>query len=341
MCKKLIAAAAVLCVSLSLFGCGVPTAPQTPGLLPTETTGDTQSPDPDHTATPSKKPQVSLDDAPKGRLVEIVTAAIGSGDGEVGYGDFDVVASGPPSFAVGDNGDVYILDSYNQRIAVFEDGEWARNIDFSEPIYWGKAMCIDDDSIYMLDYNWGADSSIVKMTLYGEVQGRYVFPRGDYPQNVWKMSVLSGRVAAIAFPSEATQNNWGAFVLDDDTKSVVFVGNSLYDVDSPQSDAATVTLGDRTWEIGRSKSEGFRPLGQSKSGDLYAKCIDDGNGAFFVTIRKYDSNGDLVGYVTEENGGNAACIYIQDNFSVANDGTLYAMLGFEDELGVYRVQWDD
>lgn len=57
--------------------------------------------------------------------IPILTLALGNGEGQVGYGGSEQVGyRGPSSFAVED-GVIYVLDTLNKRIVVFENGDYS------------------------------------------------------------------------------------------------------------------------------------------------------------------------------------------------------------------------
>jgi len=67
---------------------------------------------------------------------EVVRAAIGSGQGQIGVDTAqEAWSSGPMSFAVASNGEIFVLDQHNSRIQVYLNNAWLRAIPIGGTTY--------------------------------------------------------------------------------------------------------------------------------------------------------------------------------------------------------------
>lgn len=90
---------------------------------------------PDDTSTEEHGEPIVVEQSLDEVKSEVLTVYPGSGDGQVGYAQ-GVYNYGPDSFAV-ENGCIYLLDAVNDRIILYEEGEYSY-IDISEcynPVY--------------------------------------------------------------------------------------------------------------------------------------------------------------------------------------------------------------
>ena len=83
---------------------------------------------------------------------KILSIDIGNGEQEVAYSQpIDGVANeGPASFAVNENGDIYILDTLNKKILIYKDLKWSSNIDVSYCDY-PRDIVAKENKLYILD----------------------------------------------------------------------------------------------------------------------------------------------------------------------------------------------
>jgi hypothetical protein len=67
---------------------------------------------------------------------EVVRAAVGAGQGQIGVDSSDESwQAGPMSFSVAPNGEILILDQINSRINVYSNGKWLRSISINGTTY--------------------------------------------------------------------------------------------------------------------------------------------------------------------------------------------------------------
>jgi hypothetical protein len=282
-----------------------------------------------------------LDDAPKGQLVEIVTATYGGGDGQLGYGEPDTVGSGPQSFAVADNGDVYVLDTFNERICVFSGGQWVRNIYTDFQIFWNM-ICIDGGYLYAI--NGYPFYAVVRTPLDDPTEWEvFEFPFEPiimYRQFLDLRPTAKGVVAMMANWELETEQE--CFVTDEATKTMVPC-DDLFSIGYDESREALVVVLDGTeWALtGITSGTWARGVGSDSDGNLYMKTSSDdytAPGLWEYGLWKYDADGILAGTVLREDDQFGA-VYIGNDFKVTADGTMYVMRGHSDKVSVYMAEW--
>ena len=263
-------------------------------------------------------------------LITVLEVPVGTGDGELSYGDIGdnkIAASGPSDFAVAANGDVYILDNYHgngdDRISVYSQGKWERNIDYSTVISYGINLTILDDSLYVFDHNYyQGDAYIIKMTLAGELLDKYVFSREDTPIDVWRLIVIDDRVFVVTYNS--------CYELDDSAKKAIksdlLVGDEYVDMYRRK-----VAFGHLSWTVPIESLQILpTPIGKTDKDGLFVAYGGD------KYICKCDINGEPVSIVKLDELLKET-VHIRSSFYVAADGTLYIMVGHQDAVRVYMV----
>jgi hypothetical protein len=104
----------------------------------------------------------------------LITAKVGDGPGEIGIMPEmpERPASGPPSFTVDKEGNIYILDGYNTRVAKFDSqGTFLVNIPYEQPLAAGDIAVDNKGLIYLLDRSlYGPDSASItqRVKLYDQ-----------------------------------------------------------------------------------------------------------------------------------------------------------------------------
>lgn len=264
-------------------------------------------------------------------LITVLEVPVGTGDGELSYGDIGdnkIAASGPSDFAVAANGDVYILDNYHgngdDRISVYSQGIWERNIDYSAIVSYGINLTILDDSLYVFDHNYyQGDAYIIKMTLAGDLQDKYVFSREDTPSDVWRLINMDDQVVVAAYNA--------CYELDDATKKAKKSGQMIGDAFMDMY-RRKVTFGHLSWTVPIESLQILpTPIGKTDKDELFVAY----GGAEYIC--KCDVNGEPVSIVKLDELLKET-VHIRSSFYVAADGTLYIMVGHQDAVRVYMVQ---
>jgi hypothetical protein len=287
----------------------------------------TKMPDP---TTQTSEP-FSFSKLKEATLMTVLEVPVGTGDGELSYGDIGdngVAASGPSDFAVAANGDVYILDNYHgngdDRISVYSQGIWERNLDYSAIVSYGINLTILDDSLYVFDHNYyQGDAYIIKMTLAGDLQDKYLFSREDTPIEVWRLINMDDQVVVAAYNA--------CYELDDATKKAK-KSDLMIDDEFVDMYRRKVTFGHLSWTVPIESLQTLpTPIGKTDKDELYVAY----GGAEYIC--KCDVNGEPVSIVKLDELLKET-VYIRSSFYVAADGTLYIMVGHQDAVRVYIVQ---
>jgi cell wall-associated NlpC family hydrolase len=267
---------------------------------------------------------------------KILSASIGKLNGQVGYGDNHIVASGPIDFAVADNGQVFVLDNYNNRIAIYRNGEWNRNIDYSGIISHAYAMTVHDDSIYILDLNASETMSyIVKISFEGVVLNKYDFISQDNPIDIEKLVVYDDNVIALSYQLTQDEAERQCFVLDDETRRVV-KGISIFQANANSKTDTNVRFGETNYPILINDYTPYiQPCAYDRFGNIFLKYAND-NGE---TIRQYNTYGELVGIVNSS----VICkdsMYVKNNTFVTNEGDVYLSIALPNEYSIVKANID-
>jgi hypothetical protein len=287
----------------------------------------TKMPDP---TTQTSEP-FSFSKLKEATLMTVLEVPVGTADGELSYGDIGdngVAASGPSDFAVAANGDVYILDNYHgngdDRISVYSQGKWERDIDYSAIIAYGINLTIFDDNLYVFDHNYyQGDAYIIKMTLAGELQDKYVFSSEDTPIDVWRLIAIDDRVVVVTYNA--------CYELDDSAKKAI-KSNMLVSDEFADMYRRKVTFGHSSWTVLIENRQILpTPIGKTDKDELF---VAYGGNEY---ICKCDVTGEPVSIVKLDELLKET-VYIRSSFYVAADGTLYIMVGHQDAVRVYKVQ---
>jgi hypothetical protein len=134
----------------------------------------------------------------------LITAKVGNGPGEIGIMPEmpERPASGPPSFTVDKEGNIYILDGYNTRVAKFDSqGTFLVNIPYEQPLAAGDIAVDNERLIYLLDRGlYGPDSASItqRVKLYDQKGNliREYFKPDWMEQMVWIGLDENGHVLA-------------------------------------------------------------------------------------------------------------------------------------------------
>jgi len=279
--------------------------------------------------TTDASPSFSFDNLKEATLITVLEAPVGIGDGELSYGDIGdngIASSGPSDFAVAANGDIYVLDNYHgngeDRISVYSNGKWERNINLSANVSYGISLTIFNDSLYVFDHNYyQGDAYIVNISFDGTLLDKYIFNKEDTPIDVWRLFAIDEQVVIAAYSS--------CYALDDATqcaiKSDIRIGDAFEDAYHRK-----IFYGYSSWIVPIDCLSILpTPLGKTNhnepfvayGGDKYiCKCDDSGKP---LSIAKLD---ELL----------KDTVYIKNGFYVALAGSLYIMIGHKDAVRIYK-----
>ncbi len=105
----------------------------------------------------------------------VAVLQIGSGEHEVAYTpDIEGIANdGPASFAIDNQGDIYILDTLNKKVLILKDGKWDKNIDISFTNY-ARDILIEEKRLFVLDES----NFIYELDINGSLENSIKLPDG-------------------------------------------------------------------------------------------------------------------------------------------------------------------
>ena len=238
----------------------------------------------------------------------VLTAQRGSEAGQIGYEKWIDPAGeqvrGPSSFAVGSNGDIFILDSVNGRVVkLFGDGSFATQ--------------------FSIDYTYPLNDIVVDSLGYLWVNNYIVEDNGEVVMNIYKFD--SNGNLLLTLPNIPYGEIWRG-------------GDSLYVVRGYDGDTDSYLVnkydlqGNLLQTINLPTTETVEKVVVDREGNLYCwgKEYEEG-GEIVDVICKYSPSDDFMGKVT------ISAADISDFLDVDEAGNFY-MLASEEIVAVYSPQ---
>lgn len=278
------------------------------------------------------------------RFETVIDMPIGSQSGAIAYSHrTDGMARGPQDFIVSSDGSISVLDTMNQRIQVFRDGEFDHELDISSinGSIWAQAFDFYEGSFYILD-------------LFGDC--------------IAVIDDKTGSTCTLPLPEKYDSGNFydltaesGSIILHgvDDTHSPVdfmmqigdapFVSSrkpALFTKTTPDFsvtaafNAQTITRRDGvSWMVDTASSNAVSVIGADSDGVLYVNHYERVTGTSLIlserTIRAYDKNGNVLGYARIDTENTEA--FPLHNTFVTENGELYLMVCLKDHAEIQRV----
>lgn len=237
-----------------------------------------------------------------------------------------VANDGPQSFAI-DRNFLYILDTLNKKILVFDNFIWLKSIDISVCSY-ARDILASDNKLYILDET----NVIITMDTSGKILEIKNLPEEIETYQVTKTSLnKDGNVMLYCGGYEYIENDseWdlveGIDVEINSNKAKIKkeknIKNNFIEVNFIE------------------KTGGINVIGQDKYGNSYIEVIDDVPDSSLVliesTLRKYDKSGKLtsIARIPIEDYYN----YPHRFFNVTEDGEVYIMALMENHVEINRI----
>ncbi|MCD4738442.1 MAG: hypothetical protein K8R89_04195, partial [Anaerolineae bacterium] len=293
------------------------------------------------------------DHRPRGGNAEVVLSLeVGSEPGQVGVktGALEVYPIGPKSFAVGDNGIIYILDTVNLRIQGFNiEGELEVLIPLSTMVTPADLVVVDTDTFYVLDM--GADK-VFQVDGRGRISASYEI----------SSDIMDG-ISGITL-----EKNGDLSTIVDAAVRHTLIANSRYVLRAEQEDRKEPGLSTRRSEnvyTARNpdwKNGGLQVMREDgqvlldipitvkhllgsvafldidRQGNIYVvieELLEDFPIAVEKTVRKYDPGGHLLG--TARVSTERYYAYPQRDVAVDRAGNVYQLVSTEDRVEILRL----
>lgn len=261
-------------------------------------------------------------------IEKLLTINIGNGDQEVAYSpQIEGIANdGPSSFAVGDEGNIYILDTLNKKILVYRNLNWDSNIDISfcsyprDIVIKGSSLFILDDSnlIYEVD-NKGTIKSIKKLP--AKLEACQINKISI--DNVGNIVADSGGVKYEINDDGYSKKNEISLVTKNNGKEIDIVrGAQVY---------STISFIEETG--------GVNVIKEDAHGNMFVEVIDEVPDSPLVllesTVRMIDNSGKQIGFarIPIEDYSN----YPLRFFNVTNNDELYIMALKRDSVEIDKI----
>ena len=259
---------------------------------------------------------------------KLLVVSIGNGEQEVAYslligGDEN---DGPASFEVDENGDIYILDTLNKKILIYENGNWYRNIDISFTNY-PRDIVVAKNNLFVLD-----ESNILyDIDKKGCINNLIALPEGLEAYKFNKMFISSNDNIIISdgnyeyeFNKQWQKQRCEVLVkYDDNGKKVSLIKNT--------KDFSDITFLENTG--------GVNVIGFDSLGNMYIEVLDFVPNSSLVllesTIRKIDHTGKQVGIarIPLEEYSNFPLKF----FDISSRGEVYIMAMKIDCIEISRI----
>lgn len=316
----------------SCFGCGREDSPRFEGSQkPIENMKDEQLPDNDEgnagIETPSdtavengessqEQEEVIVKEPFRMEICLEISAGLESG--EIQYKDFLEGIQGPNSFVVRD-GKFYILDTYNERILIYEGPVLEGSIAINE-CYNAMNFVVYKNNFYVLN----SDDVIYEYNPEGVVVSEYALPAEKSYYEVMTMRVNDERKVVINF-------------LDG---TAYFIKNGewiLYNEESiTQKSMETVqefAYKGFSWFISVN-NDGRNCIGVDIENSIYVDRLIFQN--YDRQIEKYDSDGNLVGWANID-ASNWFTMIPQKSIHVTQEGDIFLMSCLEDKVVIMQI----
>jgi len=260
-------------------------------------------------------------------FTEVIRVPVGNDSGQVGY-DIDILAFGPQDFLVKDDGSICILDSINEKIVIFDNGEMIGEIDISPMSHYTFAQMFRyyDGRFYVLDLisNTIGIFNDNSMTWLSSVD---VIP---LPENLLSGEILdffvdnNGIRLVTADDDYLKHHNNEDFIIQTSTLRSV---TSIISNRGLQESDLTVHIGNNNWVIPQGRTEVVGVLSSDNHGNIYVDVHDYvSNVAHYSserTIRAFDNNGNVLGYARLDYQDWVT--YPLKDIKVTSDSRLYIM----------------
>lgn len=296
----------------------------------------------------------------------VLTAGVGSDEGEVGYdeytGKFDGGGgSGPETFAVTEDGTIYVVDNENQRVNVYRDGKFLYDVAIpyqnSPSDSYVRSIIVSQGLIYLMDYDEGM---IYKLDAKGNVRKEISLPKGMKKLSMRKLYVRDDGSVWLYYYDESKKQGNG--------KKGVNCSYSINDLAKGKTDGIEgyTKDGDSFCSISGG-SLNLSPAGAYRKGDYYVSGFTtsiplvknashasmsilnvDKNGSVYVDVFEMEDSSVVTGEYTVRKYANGRCegmAFIDlDSYyympykvvSVSEEGDLYQMICYEDQIQIIK-----
>ncbi len=282
---------------------------------------------------------------------EALSVPIGTGYGQVGYdfGDVPLQIRGPGSFYVDESGWIAILDSENSRILLYVNGQCTNMLSLPSG-YYATKMCFANNIFYVLDV---PSSKVCEvpfiMTLDDPDKEAYV--KHDLPEGLIGLTVVDMLITPNGLAVVDMDENY--YYLTQDNGFVLGTTYSTYEKtacgdceeeghehETPIDPSVSIGLGTLEWDIALDKNiNDLAAIDKDAANNLYAEYFDYVTNVYTImserTVRKYDANGNVVGYARIDDDG--LHTYADKQYQVMADGTVYYMACYEDKVSIQRL----
>ena len=324
--------------TMLLTGCAkeniapTPTATETQEVIEniTPTPTATQEVVENNTEEPTPKKQVVTKQV---ELQEYLSLKIGNGNGEVGYieaGDGDM-GQCPKSFALDENGKIYILDTVNDRVLVFNGETLENTVDYFNIINITDKMDVDvekfglyHDEIIVLNETTG---KVHELKANGELISVIDLPEGMEPVDVYDFAIVDDELVMIDldFVNHRYVKQQNKFQLG---------GKRLNISQNPTE--YSIELDGNKIKLPKKENEGLAYIGSNKDMicfSVYAENVYD------RYILAYDYDGNILYKVqtSMENAEHSPLIDIRFD----GDKSVYFMSCELDAVKIYKAVLDD
>lgn len=263
----------------------------------------------------------------------ILSIDIGSNEENVSYSDDSnlLLKGGPEAFTVDSDGNIFILDTLDKKVMVFQDGQWEKNIDIS---FTTHATLIEQkqENLILLD----ASNYIYEIDRDGLIINTFELPETATSDNVRLMQSEREKIILTLYSGESiiiTQIK-SYFNSIEPTVTLEFDdSNGSVNIIKKMKKVANINFSDN--------KGGVDFLGEDSRGNFYLDVLDQVADSSTVileeTIRKYNKKGKMIGVVRV--ASEEFYLYPKKLIHITDDSEIYLMALKKDSVEIQRINF--
>ncbi len=274
--------------------------------------------------------------------------AYGKGKGEIGAVDEGEGALiGPKSFAVDDEGNIYILDTVNNRIQIFSlSGDYLSNIPLKKGIF-AEDIAVDKQGlIYIYDgmigelYQYDKNGNVINKILVDEkrwqgrgemhIRNNKIYVDASDQTNMLReflvaeiidSSLIVQRDEELKKPLDKGYGESGKRY-----KFKNFIKGENVEVEIMDRDSTS----SKTVSFSLEGIDSIEFFGEDQNQNFYIKTNSEEDGKLIMEVHKFNANGDYINTIQMPKGD--INFWSIKNYSIGKDGTIYQFLPEKDKL---------
>ncbi len=281
---------------------------------------------------------------------KMITKEIAYGKGKENVGAVDEVEGpliGPKSFAVDDEGNIYICDSVNNRVQIFSrDGRYISTIPLKKGIF-AEDIAVDKQGfIYIYDgmagelYQYNKNGSVIDKMAVNErrweargemhIRNNKIYVDASDQTNVLREFLIAEIIdSSLTVPRDEELKkpiDKGYGETGKRYKFKNFIKGENVEVEIIDRDSASF----KTVSFPLEGIDSIEFFGEDKNQNFYIKTNSDVDGKLIMDVHKFNANGDYINTIQMPKGD--INFWSVKNYSIGKDGTIYQFLPEKNKL---------